>query len=206
MKAKFKKKTISVVSGFSFIILCFNILAPHVFAEDFTKYYHIVSPKNIEKIMYGRMTPPFKIKAPQGWYMAMANEDVPNVDRAIFCKEDPTEPFSQGKFEPFDFAYMKIAFLPNLDEVPAIVLVDDFISQVEATGTTILFREELTVDNKKGGHFTSPVPGMDLMMDTYIFTSEKEFISIKTICKQEEFEYVEPEIKEAINSIKFSLY
>lgn len=82
-------------------------------------------------------------------------------------------------------------------------MIDNAMAQVKATGTPIMLQEEITVAKKTGGHFTSAVPGTDLIMDTYIFTSEDAFIVIKAICKKDLFEKIKPEIKEAIGSIKF---
>ncbi len=198
-----KKEFSKVFAASCLIIGCLVGQAVSSYAEDLTKFFVIASPQYIERIFYIRKEPRFRIKAPEGWYMAKASDDYPSVERVFFCKSDPTTPLSEGRCEPFDFAYIKAAFLANPEQLPPGSMIDNAMAQVKATGTPIMLQEEITVAKKTGGHFTSAVPGTDLIMDTYIFTSEDAFIVIKAICKKDLFEKIKPEIKEAIGSIKF---
>lgn len=170
------------------------------------KNFTITSPKYTEQIAYMRSEPPFTITAPKDWYMALKKEKVGGVDRAFFCKYDPNKPPPRGALWPFKIPYIKIAFLPNPQALPAITWSTGMVPQLKSMGASILTDEKIKIDNRSGVHVTSSLKEENLTMDVYIFTMGNAFISVKTTCRSNEFEKTKKSIKEAINSIKFSSY
>lgn len=175
------------------------------YADDLAPYFNIFSPGSAQQMNYARQQPPFKIAAPSGWYMALVKEESSSADRAFLCKKDPREWLSKGNLEPFPFPYLKVAFLPNPEKAPASLIIQNQIDQLQAVGAPILVNEMITVDSVVGRHFTTRVPNVDFVMDTYLFSKDDVFISIKALCEAGLFEEVKKEIKQAIDSIKFSL-
>lgn len=193
-----------IITGI-FTLIIFSILTIPIYARDLSEDFTIVSSEYAETVNYKRMDPPFSMSVPKGWYLAYLNEDVPGIDRAFFCKDDPTKGLSQGL--GIDMPYIKVAFLPNPDGVAAEVPADNQVLIIQEAGGDIMTYEKVLIDDQVGTHFTSSVPGEAWIMDTYIATLNNVFFSIKAVCKDEvEFKEIKPKIKEAIDSIKFSTF
>lgn len=168
--------------------------------------FTIVSPKYTKQINYMREDPPLTITAPKDWYMALKKESAGGIDRAFFCKYDPEKPLSQDARGPFETPYIKVAFLPNPEGLPLIASHNSMLSRFKSIGVTILIDEEITVDNQLGSHITASIPEENSLTDVYIFTTGDAFLSIKAICRADEFEGTKKAIKETIDSIRFSSY
>jgi len=201
-----KKKNIIIINLINVIIVslifCLNYKSL-VYAADYTKYFYITSPEYVETITYTSGDPSFKISAPQGWYMAMKKENISGEDRAFFSKSDPEKPLSQGIYGSFGFPIIMLKLSPNPSGISALEFIRITEEMAKSDGAKILVNEEIQVDNKVGVHFVCKATGQDSIADTYLFTTKSIIIDITGIYKEEEFETVGKEVKEAINSIKF---
>lgn len=168
--------------------------------------FTIASPKYTKQINYMREDPPLTITAPKDWHMALKKEYAGGIDRAFFCKYDPEKPLSQGAPGPFETPYIKVSFLPNPESLPSIVSHNSLLARLKSMGAAILIDEEITVDGRLGSHLAASVPGENLTIDVYIFTAGDTFLSVRAACESDEFEETKKEIKEAIDSIRFSSY
>ncbi len=196
------KMITAVALGF---ILYLGLWEPSAHADDFTKDFFITSPKYSEHLVYTRQDPPFMMKAPGGWYMAMRRPETPPSPTGVyFFKHDPEE---EGKKGNLTTPYIVIDFFRNKDIPSAMDYALQTVAQLKKEGLVILAEaQEFKAGGESGSHFVTKGTLMEgeEIIDNYIFVDTYRVIFISVLCKPDEFEGAKSEIRQAMDSIRFS--
>ncbi len=198
-----RRININLVKIISFIsLLSFLIPIMCSYPRDLREIFEVVSPEYVKQINYIRKQPPFKITAPEGWYVALNKDEVEKAGepRAVFCKYHPGPYLARGNF---GFPFIEVKFWPNPENKSSLMWADDIVSEMRRKGMEgISAPEAIQVKNYKGAHFTLPHPSGLYVSDSYIFEGEGYFVSIITY--YEPGKSIATETKEVIDSIDFS--
>ncbi len=185
------------------VAICLFSAASLLYAEDLNKYYAIASPEYFKEISFANQQFPFLIVAPKGWYMAQATSDQISA-RAFFSKSDPKESLSQGRFP---IPSIGGEFISNPKGLTADAMSSDLVSQMKSSGRQILLEpQDIYADKNLGSHYTGLDPKKNIIWDACVFKGKKAFVFVMVTCKYAEFEGLKASIKEAVDSIKFSIF
>ncbi len=195
-------KGVSVAKRIFLLIILGFAFAARAGAADMTKHFTIVSPKSVQRISYGLTRPPFRISAPEGWFMAKRLDSDRDPQRAVFMPVDPKPELATGIIDSEHHPYITVFVFLNASHESDQDIYDSMLKKKNEKGSKILSLDKVTAGGQSVTHYaTLNGKQNDVSCDTYIFMSGEFNILIFTACPKAGREPFEKVIKEVLGSV-----